>query len=166
MGSCCYQGSPRVSFGSLNVTGFSNGPNRTPLENVQAFIRDFIKIYRGHGGEVHNTTPVIHQNVTDGGKAVENLFTTVGNTNQFRPQIMFFILPTKNVDMYTRIKKSADCRYGVVSQCVQANHVMKNQPQYHSNLAMKVNAKLGGTTCRVNLVSSHPGLTPCDLGLI
>jgi eukaryotic translation initiation factor 2C len=129
------------------------GPRPTPLEAVQAFIRDFIKIYRGHGGIVENTTPVIHQNVTDGGKAVENLFLAVGNACQFRPQIMFFVLPTKNADMYNRIKKSADCRYGVVSQCVNVNHVFKNQPQYHSNLAMKVNAKLGGTTCRVNLAS-------------
>jgi eukaryotic translation initiation factor 2C len=131
------------------------------LEAVQAFIRDFIKIYRGHGGIVENTTPVIHQNVTDGGKAVENLFLAVGNACQFRPQIMFFVLPTKNADMYNRIKKSADCRYGVVSQCVNVNHVFKNQPQYHSNLAMKVNAKLGGTTCRVNLVGFRPDLLRC-----
>lgn len=100
--------------------------------------------------------PTVLDGGTDGGKAVEALFTAVGNANQFRPQIMFFILPTKNADMYNRIKKSTDCRYGVVSQCVNVNHVMKNQPQYHSNLCMKVNAKLGGTTCRVNLVGLHP----------
>ena len=137
------------------------------MEAVQAFIRDFIKIYRGHGGVVDNTTPIIQQNATDGGKAVEQLFTAVGNANQARPQIMFFILPTKNADMYTRIKKSADCRYGVVSQCINVNHMFKNQPQYHSNVCMKVNAKLGGTTCRVNLVSFRfYFLMRCDRRLI
>lgn len=139
---------------SRSVAGFSNKPNRPPLEAVQAFVREFIKVYRLHGGDVVNTTPIIHQNAVDGAKAVEALFTAVGNANQFRPQIMFFVLPTKNADLYTRIKKSADCRYGVVSQCVNGMHLMKNSPQYHSNLAMKVNAKLGGSTCRVNLVSS------------
>lgn len=140
--------------GSLRFRGFSNGLDRTSLDAVQAFVREFIKIYRGHGGDVQNTTPIIQQGGPDGGKAVEALFTAVGNANQFRPQLMFFILPTKNADMYNRIKKSADCRYGVVSQCVNVNHMLKNQPQYHSNVCMKVNAKLGGTTCRVNLVGS------------
>lgn len=88
----------------------------------------------------------------DGADAVKNLFNAVGNANKFRPQLMFFVLPTKNADMYNRIKKSADCRFGVVSQCVQTAHLMKNQPQYHSNVCMKVNAKLGGTTCKVNMV--------------
>ncbi len=88
----------------------------------------------------------------DGAKAVENLFNTTGNANQYRPQLMFFVLPNKNAEMYNRIKKSADCRYGIVSQCVQVAHLMKNQAQYHSNVCMKVNAKLGGTTCRVAMV--------------
>lgn len=140
---------------SLRFRGLSNVLDRTPQEAIQTFIRDFIKVYRSHGGEVHNLSPIIQQAGNDGGKAVEALFTAVGNANQFRPQIMFFILPTKNADMYNRIKKSTDCRYGVVSQCLNINHVLKNQPQYHSNVCMKVNAKLGGTTCRVNLVSFY-----------
>jgi len=37
---------------------------------------------------------------------------------------------------------------GVQSQVVQSAHVIKNFPQYSSNVAMKVNAKLGGTTSR------------------
>jgi hypothetical protein len=32
---------------------------------------------------------------------------------------------------------------------VNLAHVQKAQPQYCSNVAMKVNAKLGGTTCKV-----------------
>jgi len=32
---------------------------------------------------------------------------------------------------------------------VNVAHVVKAQPQYCSNVAMKVNAKLGGTTCKV-----------------
>ncbi len=42
-----------------------------------------------------------------------------------------------------------DCRYGIVSQMMNVNHIVKAQPQYCSNVCMKLNAKLGGTTATV-----------------
>ena len=116
---------------------------------MKAFISAFIRAYRGHGGEVIDTQPIILEDQPDGATACSTLFTTVGNKNQARPQMFIFILPTKSVDVYNRIKKSADCRYGIVSQCLLGIQVKKNSPQYHSNVCMKFNAKLGGTTCRV-----------------
>ena len=94
------------------------------------------------------------QGVPDIGAAVASLFQAAGNQSQARPQMLVFILPGKNTEMYSRIKKSADCRFGVMSQCMQAAHVAKNNPQYHSNVCMKFNAKLGGTTNKVALVCS------------
>ena len=84
-----------------------------------------------------------------------DLFNAVGNKCNVRPQMMMFILAGRNPDMYNRIKKSADCRYGVVSQCIQGVQVSKNSPQYHSNVCMKFNAKLGGTTSRVSMVKFY-----------
>ena len=95
-------------------------------------------------------------NENDPGASVAAAFQAAGNQSQARPQMLIFVLPSKNTDMYTRIKKSTDCRYGMMSQCVQAAHVLKNQPQYHSNVCMKFNAKLGGTTNKVALVSYLP----------
>lgn len=60
-----------------------------------------------------------------------------------------FLLPDKTAFRYLRVKKSADCRYGVVSQCLQAQQASKMNPQYISNVCMKFNSKLGGTTHRV-----------------
>ena len=94
------------------------------------------------------------QGVPDIGAAVHTLFQAAGNQSQIRPQMLVFILPGKNTEMYSRIKKSTDCRFGVMSQCMQAVHVAKNNPQYHSNVCMKFNAKLGGTTNKVALVGS------------
>lgn len=74
---------------------------------------------------------------------------------QMRPQMLVFMLPEKAAFQYLRIKKSADCRYGVVSQCVQNVHVQKCAPQYLSNVLMKFNAKLGGTTAKVASVSAQ-----------
>jgi hypothetical protein len=46
-----------------------------------------------------------------------------GNQSNTRPQILVFILPDKDSIIYGRIKRSAECRYGVVSQCMQFAHV-------------------------------------------
>lgn len=59
---------------------------------------------------------------------------------------MVFIVNDRNVDVYRRIKKSCDVRFGVASQVMQSRHVMSASPQYISNVCMKVNAKMGGAT--------------------
>lgn len=107
---------------------------------------------------VQNEEPLIHPGHADVPKAVELLFYAVGNKHQIRPQMLLFILPNKNADVYLRIKKSCDCRWGVQSQCVQGANAAKCSPQYLSNVLMKFNAKLGGTTNRVLTVSQSTGL--------
>ena len=66
------------------------------------------------------------------------LFQIVENQFQIRSQI----LSNKNSEMYSRIKKSIDCRFDVMSQCMQIAHVIKNNSQYHFNVCMKFNVKL------------------------
>lgn len=84
---------------------------------VQDFIRDFIKTYTQHGGRVANKSPVILEGPMDPAKCVEELWTLTGNACNLRPQMLFFIMPGRESITYLRIKKSADCRFGVVSQC-------------------------------------------------
>src|SRR5207249_3581253 len=50
---------------------------------------------------------------------------------------------------YERLKKNFDCRFGVVTQMMIGDHVLKNNKQYISNVCTKVNAKLGGYTARI-----------------
>lgn len=59
---------------------------------------------------------------------------------------MMFVVLDRNVDVYRRIKKSCDIRFGVPSQILQSKHVFSASPQYISNVCLKVNAKLGGAT--------------------
>jgi eukaryotic translation initiation factor 2C len=59
--------------------------------------------------------------------------------------------------MYERLKKNMECRWAMVSQMVNIAHVQKAAPQYCSNVCMKLNAKLGGTTCKV---ADKPGQKP------
>lgn len=124
------------------------------MEAVKLYIKTFVTVYRSHGGQVDTEQPPILMGGTDPANAVMDLYNTVGNTHKIYPQLLMIVLDGKNAEQYARVKKSADCRFGVVSQCIQGAHLMKNQQQYHSNVCMKINAKLGGTTCRVALVSS------------
>lgn len=142
-------GANPVPLKSWAVCLVGGGPGGVSATEARTFVADFIKIYRGHGGVVANQQPPIIQGGQDPAQAATAAWQTAGNAANMRPQLLWFILPAKITELYNRIKKSCDCRYGVVSQCVQAAHVRKNQAQYHSNVAMKVNAKLGGTTSKV-----------------
>ena len=92
----------------------------------------------------------------DVGAHVTAAWNAAGNQNQSRPQILVFILPDKDSNTYGRIKRSTECRYGVVSQCLfvfrvhdrlrpsltffrQYAQVTKCQGQYISNVCLKVN---------------------------
>lgn len=122
---------------------------RASLSIAQAddWAQGFAKQYAGHGGKVV-ARPVIMELTGDTAEAVHRLFMATGNNAKQRPQLLLFIAPNKDTLVYHRIKKSCDCRFGVPSQVVQRAHVERKQPQYMSNVAMKVNAKLGGVTCK------------------
>lgn len=62
-------------------------------------------------------------------------------------QMFIIVLGGRNAEQYARIKKSADCRLDVVSQCKQGGYLIKNQQQYHINVCMKINPKMDGMTC-------------------
>ncbi|KAK2773705.1 hypothetical protein FQN52_004512 [Onygenales sp. PD_12] len=124
---------------------------RMPLNQaqVEAFCDALVRSYQGHGGKVASPRPYISVLEDDVGKAGLSLFQGTGNKFNKRPQLLIFIVADKNAFHYTRIKKSADCRFGVPSQVLQASQVAKCNGQYISNVLMKVNAKLGGTTARI-----------------
>ena len=145
---------PLVSWGVTVIQSTQHQAQIQPPQ-VQAFIKAFVQGYRAHGGTVNNETPLIHPGHPNVPKAIELLFFAVGNKHNIRPQMLLIILPNKSAEVYLRIKKSCDCRWGVQSQCVQGMQAMKASPQYISNVLMKFNAKLGGTTNRV--VTKGPG---------
>lgn len=129
--------------------GFMPGrvkPDRAAIERVA---QDIARDYRSYGGRVANAPPHIMPLPPDAGQAVELLFQGTGNNFKMRPQLLIFLVQDKGSFNYLRIKKSADCRYGVVSQVMQIAQCMKGNPQYYGNVLMKVNAKLGGCTSRV-----------------
>ncbi|KAK7193057.1 hypothetical protein DPSP01_007599 [Paraphaeosphaeria sporulosa] len=132
---------------------------------AKRFAAEFVKIYTAHGGIVashptHGTTPWIGPgNLADGGEMVNKAYQATGNRYQQRPSLMFFIVNDRNIEIYRRIKKSMDIRFGVVSQVIQSKHAQTASGQYISNVCMKVNAKLGGAT-NVAVSQVIPKLNP------
>lgn len=132
--------------------------DRRPMvskEVVEAFKKNFITLYKGHGGQVENTNPPVMGGILDDAEAIKTTFEAAGNQMNLRPQMIMVILSNKSSEIYNRVKKNCDCRWGVMSQCVQASNVMKNQPQYCSNVLMKFNCKLGGTTCAIKFKKAY-----------
>ncbi|KAI0165272.1 Piwi-domain-containing protein [Hypoxylon sp. FL1284] len=122
--------------------------HQNELEN---FARRFSDTYRNHGGKVAKPALAKTLGYGDGdyGKICAKAYEITREHFKVSPQIIFFVLPTKNQLVYERIKRSMDCRFNIVSQCLAGNQVKKAQAQYMSNVAMKVNSKLGGVTCKI-----------------
>ncbi|KAJ5561775.1 Eukaryotic translation initiation factor eIF-2C4 [Penicillium sp. DV-2018c] len=139
--------------------GFLAGDKKMTLDAALLFVEHFIKMYRQMGGVVR-AQPVVKGFDEDVGQCVKKLYNAIGIKCKQEPQLMIWIVPNKDPWVYHRIKRSADCRYGCPSQVVQSAHCLQNKPQYHANVLMKVNAKLGGITARVVPKSKSSNLPP------
>jgi eukaryotic translation initiation factor 2C len=137
---------PITSWGVF-VLRNERGPVTT-IDEAKQFAQTFRTTYASHGGQFSVGLPHFYTNTIQnmGDKIQEFVDQTAKAFKGTKPQILFFILGDRSPDVYNAIKKNMDCRFGIASQCVQAGHVKKNQGQYHSNVCLKVNAKLGGAT--------------------
>ncbi|EON65194.1 hypothetical protein W97_04431 [Coniosporium apollinis CBS 100218] len=115
---------------------------------AETFSSKLVEIYKAHGGQIAAPPTLFVGNWNEGSKMLQTFWNTVGNKVQAEPQIFFFIIPDRDSSRYLALKKTCETQFGIVSQVMQAAHVQKCQPQYISNVLMKVNAKLGGVTAR------------------
>lgn len=153
-----FYGKNKIPLKSWGI-GYIKGRGQVNKQQAEAFAESFVKTYRNHGGEVVQQRPPIFELSANPASAVEDLFKNTGNHHNARPQFLLFIVPDRNPMTYLRLKKSCDCRWGVLSQVVQAAQAIKNNAQYISNVLMKVNAKLGGTTAKSNVKTALPPYT-------
>lgn len=150
---------PLVAWG-FAIVDHGRGPC-TSLQQAQNFAKTFTQTYMAHGGVISTIDPVCFPVMArDEGEMITAAWNTIGKKYNRRPQLMFFVVNGKIGELYRRIKKSCDCRYGVPSQVLQSRHVEKAQGQYCSNVALKVNAKLGGTTSRTSSTTLPKLLAP------
>ncbi|RDA87368.1 hypothetical protein CP532_6980 [Ophiocordyceps camponoti-leonardi (nom. inval.)] len=166
---------PRVDFSQGNVDPKFSGrwdlrgkkfwkQNFAPLANwafvvmdacvdypsLSAFAKSFRETFIGHGGKCPSDALLLNAPADKKHNPAEVLAWAHGECIAKRgyPQLIFVVVGHRNSPHYERLKKSADCRFGVLSQVVNGEAVRKNNGQYQSNVCMKVNAKLGGATSR------------------
>lgn len=74
--------------------------------------------------------------------------------------LVLVLLPSKNIELYSAIKKAADQEVGIATIChVKGRGIPKISPQLHSNLTMKANLKLSRTSVNQRLYSKGKILT-------
>ena len=73
-------------------------------------------------------------------------------------QILLVVLPTRQTQLYREIKQATDSLLGVSSQCVVAGKAgvgrgaqVRGRMQYAANVALKINAKMGGINVKVRI---------------
>ncbi|KAK7440207.1 hypothetical protein VKT23_017149 [Stygiomarasmius scandens] len=86
--------------------------------------------------------------------------------NEVNATLIIAILPENAQDLYNDVKRFGDIESGVVTQCVRWSPKVwrtdaRRMNQYHNNLILKINAKLGGInytpkTRMMNVVSEMP----------
>ncbi|XP_025802711.1 protein argonaute 18-like [Panicum hallii] len=58
--------------------------------------------------------------------------------------LLLAILPDKNGSLYGNFKRICETEIGIMSQCCLAKYVISASPSYFANVAIKINAKVGG----------------------
>lgn len=142
----------KQNFAPLSSWGFIVLDDCVNYPQLQEFARSFKSTFINHGGKcladphLLNVPGNIKHNVVQAlAWAHEEITKRSGYT-----QLLFIVVQHRNSPHYLRLKKSADCRFGILTQVVNGTAVAKNNGQYHSNVCLKVNAKLGGATSRTD----------------
>ncbi len=74
----------------------------------------------------------------------------------FRCQLLLVVLPTASDELYREVKTATDAALGIPSQCIDASsagvglgQTPRARLQYCEQLALKINAKMGGVNVRL-----------------
>ncbi|KAI1768597.1 Piwi-domain-containing protein [Hypoxylon sp. FL1150] len=92
--------------------------------------------------------PVPRHNVSD---ALRNRFAELHKA-QNKPQFVFVVLPGKKTDteIYNTVKLLGDVEHGCHTVCMIRSNMIKSNPQYFANVALKVNLKMGGANHKLS----------------
>lgn len=120
-------------------------------QQIERFIFEFVKQAKATGFNIPmERPPIIYvspqddpsvclQNAADRGRRL------LGRV----PEMIMCVLPGKGTHPYADIKRASDTVLGIPTQCVQGMHTRSPNPQYVSNVCLKMNMKLGGDNWRL-----------------
>uniref|UniRef100_J3MKR5 Piwi domain-containing protein n=2 Tax=Oryza brachyantha TaxID=4533 RepID=J3MKR5_ORYBR len=125
-----------ISFcnGSMDpvITNFCNALIQTSLRTGLNFNNSIPQIFHANPDRVQNDLPERYKDAC----------------NKLKGQkidLLLVILPDKDAKLYGDVKRICETEIGVISQCCRKDQLSKTLPPYCANIAIKINAKAGGT---------------------
>lgn len=114
---------------------------------LRATIAGFTAVLRSVGVNATDCAPGIHITVDPARPEtqIDDAFRRFTNSpSKPPPRLILAVLPSTDAAVYNRIKYLSDVEKGVLNVCVVASKFARANSQYHTNVALKVNLKLGG----------------------
>jgi eukaryotic translation initiation factor 2C len=140
----------RVDLSNWKYLWISVQGSPDPWRDAQALkvtIDAFTTALRSVGIYASDCTKGMHITV-DGSRpeaAIDNAIHVFSSTpGRPPPKLVLVILPSTDSTIYNRVKYACDVKEGIINVCVVASKFSRANPQYHANVALKVNLKLGG----------------------
>lgn len=121
-------------------------------QGLQQFVPEFVRGLVACGIQCSATSPPIV--IADNKKAVDEILGSAAEQGRQKfkvvPQVLLCVLPDTGAELYRSIKQIGDSYLGIATQCIVASKAKigqepRGQMQYIANVALKINAKLGGS---------------------
>ncbi|KAK0227568.1 hypothetical protein IW262DRAFT_543570 [Armillaria fumosa] len=120
-------------------------PNQFSPEDAKRTITDLAQACEAFGMQVSRKQPlIVYKNPQDN---VDQSITEAlrQTTNEPTQTFLVCILPDENnKDLYVSVKHCCNTKSAVANQCLRVSKCKDARPQYWANVALKINAKLGG----------------------
>ncbi|KAG7086247.1 hypothetical protein E1B28_002217 [Marasmius oreades] len=137
----------KVDMMVVNFTGL-----RT-TDTMVNFVMELCNVMKERGMFIAKASPVLHGKP---GHDVNETLLAYGN--EHRPNLILVFLPAEAEEIYNQVKRFGDITRGIATQCVRWKDQLFdpgrggrggggrkiNWNQYHNNLTLKINGKLGG----------------------
>ncbi|KAI1100596.1 Piwi-domain-containing protein [Jackrogersella minutella] len=137
-------GRPISKWAMINVDIDGYGGDH---KEVTIAVEKFVKFMSQMGIAIaHGATHVTKTDIPRSANPLVSLRQTFQGFRQAPPQFIFVVLPGNKTDttIYNAVKYLGDVEFGCPTVCVLRKNIIKSQPQYFANVALKVNLKMGG----------------------
>ena len=138
--------------------GRYRGPDFLDERGMDDFIYYLVDVGRKKG--VHVNENPCYVGVERGFHGTDKRFNDL-KTRYPNLQLIVVILPVDGDDFYEEVKHCGDVVYGITTQCIKVEQASSDFKDWRKqetlvNLWLKINAKLGGTTCALDKAVKSP----------
>lgn len=127
-----------------------NFDTRTRHQQVQDLLAELYKCCTDLGMRMNAPEVLMETNIHAPGKILDAIADDTGN-GKGKLAFVLVILPQEAAGPRAAVKRWGDVLRGIPTQCLRSKKVQRVNNQYCNNVALKINARLGGQNCGVEL---------------